>query len=194
MTARRLDPRQQRTHTTVLAAARQVLRRDGVSGATFDAIAEAAGVARSTLYRNWGSLEELLDQAIGDITTVATPAEDGQPLDRLRAVVVNLADRLDHSEWGATLPAIVAAIDASPEFADRYRNFVDGRRREVRRLVRAAITSGALRGDTDADDLIDALVGPLFYRRLVRRVPTSRRWTDAHIDAVLARLGPSNRT
>lgn len=181
----RIDPRQQRTRHAVLAAARTVLRRDGVQGATMEAIAAESGVARSTLYRNWDSREALLDDAIDEVAGTASPDDDGAPLERLGTAVQGLAANLQSSEWGATLPSIVAALDASPEFAERYRGFVDGRRREVRRVIRDAIRAGVLPAGVDTDDLIDELVGPLFYRRLIRRVPSSPAWTAAHIERTL---------
>lgn len=184
MDVERIDPRQQRTRDAVLTAARTVLRRDGVQGATMEAIAAESGVARSTLYRNWDSREALLDDAIDAVTGTASPDDDGPPLERLGTAVQELAANLQSSEWGATLPSIVAALDASPEFAERYRGFVDGRRGEVRRIIDDAVESGALPGHVDADDLIDDLVGPLFYRRLIRRVPTSPAWTAAHVDRI----------
>ena len=190
---RPLDPRQQRTRDNVLAATRTVLRRDGLRGATMEAVAAEAGVARSTLYRNWASLDELLDHAITDVVVPAPPTPDVEPLDRLRDAVERLAGHLDHSEWGGLLPSVVAAIDASPELADRYRAFVDGQRRTVRRMVRAAIAGGSLPPTVDPDDLIDDLVGALFYRRLVRRTPTSPAWARAHADRTIAAHASSAR-
>jgi AcrR family transcriptional regulator len=63
-TGRRLDPRQARTRARVYAAALDVLRRLGIGATTFDTIAQQAGVARSTLYRNWASRDALLYEAI----------------------------------------------------------------------------------------------------------------------------------
>lgn len=185
MDGERIDPRQRRTRRTVLAAARAVLRRDGVHGATMEAIAAESGVARSTLYRNWASREELLDDAIDQVGAAAPSGDAGTPLERLTAVVLGLAANLESSEWGDTLPSIVAAIDASPELAERYRGFTDRRRDDVRRIIAEAVVRGELPGLVDADDLIDDLVGPLFYRRLIRRVPTPPAWTTAHVARVV---------
>lgn len=186
MDAARLDPRQQRTRQNVLASTRVVLRRDGLQGVTMEAIAAESGVARSTLYRNWSSREALLEDAIDEVVVHAPAATGRDTAARLGDVVEHLARNLDAGEWGELLPSIVAAIDASPEVAARYRGFVDGRRRDVKRIVREAIADGVLPSHVDADDLVDDLVGPLFYRRLVRRVPTSAAWARAHTERTLA--------
>jgi AcrR family transcriptional regulator len=188
-----LDPRQVRTRAKVLAAARAVLRRDGAA-ATIDAIATEAGVARSTLYRNWTSREDLLADAIEDAggpagargPTAASDADAGPVRAQLVMVVVELAHALDRSEWGRTLPAIVAAVEGDAAFAERYRAFTDERRRAVERLVARGVRSGELHPSVPVGDLIDALVGPLFYRRLIRSVPTSAAWARRHATRVLA--------
>lgn len=180
-----LDPRQVRTRAKVLAAARAVLRRDGAS-ASIDAVATEAGVARSTIYRNWATREDLLADAIEDAGGPPAGPEQGDARAQLVAVVVELAEALDRSEWGRTLPAIVAAVDGDAAFAERYRAFTDDRRRGVERIVARGTRNGELAPSVPVGDLIDALVGPLFYRRLVRGVPTSAAWARRHAERVLA--------
>lgn len=181
-----LDPRQVRTRTSVLAAARAVLRRDGLGGATIDAIAHEAGVARSTIYRNWSTRDEVLAAAFDDAIGPPTPDEDSLALrPQLRRTLRDLADGLEHSEWGRTLPAVVAAIDAVPSLAERYGRLTDERRAAMAASITAAVARGDVPEGTRVDDLVDALVGPLFYRRLVRRLPTSTAWITRHLDRTL---------
>lgn len=179
------DPRQVRTRAKVLAAARTVLRRDG-AGAAMDAIATEAGVARSTVYRNWPSREDLLAEAIEDAGGPPASGDEGPAREQLIDVVVELAHALDRTEWGRTLPAIVAAVDADAAFAERYRAFTAERRRAVERVVARGARTGELHPTMPVADLIDALVGPLFYRRLVRGVPTPPAWARRHAERVLA--------
>ncbi|MDO9175716.1 MAG: helix-turn-helix domain-containing protein, partial [Actinomycetota bacterium] len=49
-----------RSRACLLAAATELLVETGVRGVTVDAVAERSGVAKSTLYRHWGSVQELL--------------------------------------------------------------------------------------------------------------------------------------
>lgn len=176
----------------MLAAARTVLRRDGLGGATIDAIASEAGVARSTIYRNWSSRDELLAAAFDDAIGPPTADDRSRPLrQQLRRTVRDLADGLERSEWGRTLPAVVAAIDAVPSLAERYGRLTDERRASMAATIAAAVERGELPQQTRIDDLVDALVGPLFYRRLVRRLPTSTAWITRHLDRTLGAFGAS---
>jgi TetR/AcrR family transcriptional regulator, regulator of autoinduction and epiphytic fitness len=182
-----LDPRQVRTRERVFAAAREVLRRDGHGAVTFDAVAAEAGVARSTLYRNWNCCEELLSEAFDNVVDQPSRDDGRRPLaERLGSIVVELARGLSHGDFGAALPSVVAAIDANPVLADRYRRLTDERRQTVSTIVTTAVQRGELPEGFPVDDFIDALVGPLFYRRLIRQLPTTRAWVLRHLQRTLS--------
>jgi TetR/AcrR family transcriptional regulator, regulator of autoinduction and epiphytic fitness len=180
--ARGFDPRQIRTRERVFAAARVVLRREGIGGVTIDAIAVEAGIARSTVYRNWASCDELLSEAFDDVAIDASFSDARQPLvERIGKILGELARGLSHGEWGIALPSLVAAIDANPVVAERYKRVTDERRQVVSDLLNAAIKQSELPKGFPVDDFIDALVGPLFYRRLIRQLPTSKPWVLRHL-------------
>lgn len=186
------DPRQLRTQRRVFEAARVVLRREGMGGTTMDAIAAEAAVARSTLYRNWASRDELLAAAFDDLVEAPASPDGAAPVrDQLLTVLVGLARGLERSEWGRTLPAVVAAIEAEPVLATRYGRLTDERRAAAVAIVERAVASGELPAGLSAPDLIDALVGPLFYRRLVRQIATDPAWVERHLDRTLSAFQPS---
>lgn len=177
----------------MLAAARTVLRREGLGGATIEAIAAEAGVARSTLYRNWSTRDEVLAAAFDDAINPPTAADPTRPVrDQLQRVLEAMATALSRSDWGRTLPAVVAAIDAEPALADRYGRLTEERRTALAALLRSAVNRGELPAALPVDEFIDALVGPLFYRRLIRQVPTGRAWIAAHLDRTLRAFGAAD--
>jgi AcrR family transcriptional regulator len=59
------NARSRRTHTALLAAAREILERDGYPALTMAAVAEAAGVSRRAVYLHFGSRGELLTKLFG---------------------------------------------------------------------------------------------------------------------------------
>lgn len=151
-----------------------------------DAIAAEAGVARSTIYRNWTTREELLAAAFDDAVGPPTVPNTDIPLrDQLQRILRDLANALEHSDWGRTLPAVVAAIEIEPELADRYGRLTSERRNAMSAVLVRAVDRGELARGTRVDELVDALVGPLFYRRLVRRTSTGSAWITRHIDRTL---------
>src|SRR4029453_13365521 len=62
-------PRRRSTDDAITSAALDVLAERGFQGATMEAIAERAGVGRNTIYRRWRSKEELIADALRELTT-----------------------------------------------------------------------------------------------------------------------------
>jgi len=58
------DPRAERTRSSTLDAAFQLLGDEGVQGATVERIAECAGVHKTTVYRHWPERVALLAEAL----------------------------------------------------------------------------------------------------------------------------------
>jgi Tetracyclin repressor-like, C-terminal domain len=51
--------------------------------------------------------------------------------------------------------------------------------------------TGELPASLDDEEFIDALIGPLFFRHLIRKVPTDRDWIRRHIEHTLAAFAAS---
>jgi AcrR family transcriptional regulator len=74
--ARRPKGRSERVQRQVFDAALTILARDGRVGLTMEAIANEAGVHKTTLYRRWGSVEPLVREACADYDDTAMQAPD----------------------------------------------------------------------------------------------------------------------
>jgi TetR/AcrR family transcriptional regulator of autoinduction and epiphytic fitness len=185
MTSPRVDPRFARTRKRVFSAAREVLRAEGLGGTTMDAIATQAGVARSTLYRNWDSREELLTAAIEEASDFHATPTDRSAAVRLEMRMQQVASALAGTEWGKILPAGIAAAEANPVIFADYRDFMDRGRAEFLAIVHDGKERGELPKDLSEDKFVDALVGPLFYRRLLRQLASDESWVRDHLRRVL---------
>ena len=78
-----LPPSQQRRRAHILACARESLTKHGYDGVTMEDLAARAGVARKTLYNQYGSKDALLLAAVSEIIegyrSVDLDAEPGIP-------------------------------------------------------------------------------------------------------------------
>ena len=79
------DPRLVRSRAKVLAAATELLIESGPRGITVDAVAERSGVAKSTLYRHWSSVQELLVDVMRCNVPAATAIDLSRRLPRRAA-------------------------------------------------------------------------------------------------------------
>ena len=69
------SPRAARSREKLLAAATDLLVEAGPTAVTVDAVSERSGVAKSTLYRHWGSRDDML------VDVVRSNLPEPEPID-----------------------------------------------------------------------------------------------------------------
>lgn len=93
------------TRDEIVRAARAIGEKDGVSGVTIRAVADAMGASPMALYNHVATKDELLDAVLddvmGDLAFAVTPGESWQ--EELVRFALTLADHLDANRW-AVLP------------------------------------------------------------------------------------------
>jgi len=105
--------------------------------------------------------------------------------DDVRDVVLQIVDGLSNSPLAGILPSLVEAAERDPELERHFKEFGATRRAVLRAVFSRAEARGELRAGLDHDVAIDLLVGPIFTRRLVSRVPVTRKHATAVLDLVL---------
>src|SRR5499426_4628018 len=86
-------PRDPRTRAAILAAARGLLEKGGLTAVTIEAIASKAGVSRPTIYRYWPNAPAVAMAAFLEASGAPTATKAGRaPLAALRAQLHALAD------------------------------------------------------------------------------------------------------
>jgi AcrR family transcriptional regulator len=173
--------------TDILDATRELLAEGGVHGLTVEGVAARAGVAKTTIYRRWGSKDELAFAVLIDMVEqfVATPDLD-DTRDELVAFVGAAVRILGTTLMGRVMQGLVSDLAADPELARRFREQVVATRvAEVHRLVERGIERGDLRGDTDRELIHELLFGPVYYRLMLSGAPLDAGLAARVVDAVL---------
>jgi AcrR family transcriptional regulator len=159
------------TRERLLRAAQEVVEEGGYGAASVIAIAERAGVAAGTMYRHFGSKEELFVELFRSVcdrevqAMRAAAGEDGSHVERLERVFATFAERALRNPrlaWALLAEPVDPLVDAERlAYRRRYGRLVAGTLREAiaaGELPRQNIglTSAALVGGCG-----EALVGPL---------------------------------
>lgn len=157
-------PRDPSLDARILAETFALMTQVGYHGLRIDAVAERAGVPKSTIYRRWSSLAELavdaMDTALGE--RHLPPTDD--PLADLAAVVHVAHGYLTTPPLATALPQLAMELTASPEAQASYRERVIAPLRDaaVNAVARAAAT-GQWPGP-DPETSVDMIIGTVAYR------------------------------
>lgn len=167
-----MDPRIRRTREAVLPATLSVLAGRGFADFTMEGVAEAAGVAKSTVYRYWPSKLALLRDALEALNRQPDVAdEEGPARARIERLLAHLAAALSDSVFSACIPALVEAAEHHPEVAAFLHGYSDRRRSALTAVLRKGIEEGELPAHLDPEMAALALSGPIFYRRMMTATP-----------------------
>lgn len=154
--------------------------RDAVLGATLellssrgydfsiDDVAAAAGVHKTTVYRNWSTKAALVTGAVDRLAAEHVPvSRSDDPIDDLRELARSVAAALRSAEGTRTLRAVIAAVAHDAELEGAAAAFFERRYQLAVELVHEAEALGLLRADTDPLVMWQAIVNPLHMRALL---------------------------
>jgi len=184
---RRGRPRSVEARDRILAATEALLSEGGFGAVTMEAVAARAGVAKTTLYRWWPNRAAVaLDCVSARMAPIADTPGDGPYRDRFRRQL-KATIRLLNGAQGHAVLALIGAKQADPALARAYAERIARPRREqTRALAQGAIEAGEIGPATDPDLFLDAMYGPLYYRKVVSGEPVTDLFIDRIVDAAFA--------
>lgn len=158
-----------RAHDAVLASAAEVVGRRGYAGASIEAIALEAGVAKQTIYRWWPNKAALFIDVYGRIVPRDLVAKDtGSIAGDLDALLSQLSVLYAHTAAGKILSGLIADAQADAAVAAQLRDtYVAPRRAIVRSILRRAVQRGEIDAPDDPDFASDLLSGAIWFRLLL---------------------------
>ena len=169
----------------VQAAALDELVAAGYADLTIEAVAERAGVHRTTIYRRWPDKRSLVLEALLNYAADQMPIPDTADLHRDLVLLGQAIDSdLRRPQVHALLCTIVADRPGSSELSDVRTQLWTDRRRHAQAIPRRAIERGELPADTEPAALIDMLAGPIWLRRFIQ----DRPMTATEIDELATRV------
>lgn len=179
-------PRDARFDQAILEAGAGLIGAHGIGGFSVDAVAEAAGCSKATIYRRWSTKEALLLDVWRGLASSAETPDTGSLRDDLLAYVGGLASAIHSGPLAKVLPQMMAVAMVDEAFATEYRAFRRERRRPFREIVAHGVARGELPADTDPDSLHDLLIGPVYSRTIFDGRPFSPAAVERLVDIILA--------
>lgn len=160
-----------------------VILERGVQGCTFSAVAERAGVQRSTLYRRhpdrWQAIiDAWMAQAAKEVMPDLGTSFPGDLTSVLRRLVQVL-----ESPLGPALLSVVAEVRAHAD-AEYSRAYFDQRMEQLAPMFEAAIARGELPASVDREGLFTSAAGPIYFRMFIAGRPVDEDFIHAIVSSV----------
>jgi AcrR family transcriptional regulator len=182
--------------TALRSALLEELAANGYGRLSIEAVARRAGVAKTAVYRRWNTKVDMVLEVVTEVAGRKLSLPDtGSLRSDLRLVLQIVAEALRHPLASQIIPDLLVETGRDPQIAaalDRARRTVQD---EVGvRLINRAIERGELAADTDPDLAVDLVVGPLYWRLAIARLPLSSVDLSNLADATLAALSARKPT
>ncbi len=168
----RTGGRSARVREAILAAAFSELIDSGYAALSVEAVASRAGVNKTTIYRRWPTLDDLLVDALTTWSHDAIPGPDTGSIETdLPALGRELADQLNGGVGRQIAAVVLTAGLRSAQLGEATRRYFDQQAIRAVPLVTRAIDRGELPANTDANALLTTFRAPLFYRMVTTGDP-----------------------
>ena len=183
---RRGRPRSVDADVAILAAALELAGEVGVRALSMDEVAARAGVSKATIYRRWSSKEALVLDALRSAIEPVGSVDHGSLGADLRQYLREMTARMSVGR-GDVLPHLIEVACYDPSIRTSLDDWVRHRRAPLVAILERGVERGELAADTDLELLLDTLIGPFVYRRLL----TGGAIDETVVDRLLALVLPA---
>ena len=159
-----------RSHTKVLNAAVELFSERGIDATSMDAIAEASGVSKATIYKHWPDKDRLVLEVMGYLHGLDEEPPVFDSGDFRADLIAQLqyqpaTDRQAMRE--KMMPHMIAYASRNPVLGVAWRTRVlEPARIALTNLIQRGEKRGILRHGIDPEVGIALLLGPMMYRHV----------------------------
>jgi AcrR family transcriptional regulator len=157
-------PRDPAVDDAILSAALRLLGKQGYGRMSVEAVAAAAGVSKSTVYRRFATKADLATAAIASmIDAGAVPPDDLSVEAALTWTLEHLAQRLRDPHSMALVGTLLVEEEQTPDLIALFRERVWALRAgHLRDVLERACARGEVRSTVDLEAAVGMLIGSLY--------------------------------
>jgi AcrR family transcriptional regulator len=191
---RQPDPRIERSRQVILRAALAELGEAGYGAFTIESVATRAGVAKSTIYRHWPDKVTLIADAFETAHAhTVPPIEALTARQGLHRLLQHVAEVVAGSAFSASIPALIEGAERDPRLREFRHRYSAQRRQSLTSLILQGMANGEFPAGADPELAVQALLGPIFYQRLMTSEPFDPGRVGDLIDTVLGLPAPARK-
>jgi AcrR family transcriptional regulator len=178
-------------HQAIIAAATEVLAKEGPTRFTIEAVAKLAGCGKPTIYRWWPSRPALLLEVYDQVVKHELGEPEGKDLARDLATMMRQIWRFWREDCMGSLYRLILSEMMLEKEGVRYLRevFIPRRQAFTARAFQAAKDRGEIPPETDIKFLMDLLYGYSLFRLLTEQIDDDE--IPDRIGATIAKLARS---
>lgn len=167
-TARRPGrPRSVRADKAILKATVEILAEEGYKALTIEGIAERAGVGKTTIYRRFSAVEEIIVRAFSEMNIGMEIPDTGDTREDLLQLSQAFRERSATAVLFPVLGQILGTALTNPAVLGAFRQHIMVPRQSIiRSIIERGIERGDVRPDVDIDLVTDLIPGVIVFHKL----------------------------
>lgn len=179
------------SHAAIMDAVYELLKEKSASQLTMEAVAKRAKVGKPTLYKWWPSKAALImamfhERLAGELVVPHTATVE----ETIRVKALHLIKEFN-GLFGKVMADLIAEGQSDPSILrELFESHIRIRRASTVADIEQAKAKGELASDADAELLIDAIFGPIYYGLLLRHTPLTEQYGNDLIDQVFRGVRP----
>jgi AcrR family transcriptional regulator len=177
-------PRSAEADRAILDATIDLLYEEGYSRMSMEAVAEAAGVGKTTVYRRYRDKADLVTAAIASMPGMDELPDSGDTRADLLQMLQSVVRSKQRVQDMRLVGTLWAEQERNPELVKLFRERVIGPRRKMMlEILRRGQERGEVRADVDTSLVLEMLIGAHFARQFNGR-PFPRDWADQIVETI----------
>jgi AcrR family transcriptional regulator len=168
----------------------KILALQGSAAISIQVIADAVGMAKSSIYHHFAGVEELMDAALEKGQTIvmdyfhSSVRQASSPFQALTSFVSGVHNQ---STAVVALERVVTDSSSTPNpWSDRVSRFRKEITEKLLGLVQEAQASGELRDDISTSDIVTTLLSLLVYQYVIQRAEETSDGLSAGVNSVIS--------
>ena len=181
-------PRSEEARRRTVEATIEALLELGAEGLTMEEIAERSGVAKSTIYRHFGTRENLLAESVRSCVVEQSTPDSGSLAEDLTDLFTRYDESAETKRLNELIPLLIDAARRDADMREVLDALLAERQRPMRTVLKLAQARGEIDPDLDLDVAVAVLIGPFTYRRMVQDAEITDEFVTAVVRTGIAAL------
>ena len=174
----------------MLRAARELLAADGLDACTVEEVSRRSGVAKTTIYRHFGSADELAADALSEMIEEIEVPDLGSLRADLRAIVEWFLGIVRQDAFPRLFASMLSRATTDPEFKRLHDRAQECRHAPLRVAIQRGIARGEVDPEIDIETALHFVQGPFLAKRMIASGHLSDREVETLLDLIVRALAP----